>query len=163
MLKVSEWIMQRLAKEGVRHIFMLPGGGAMHLNDALALTSMHLFLVIMSKHAASLLGHGRTGHASNPGFGVALVTTGPGATNLITPVAGAWIDSIPMLVISGQWRKDMLRGRPLRQGGVQEVDIISMVSGITKYSTTINDPLEVRVKLETALHKVIWSPWSGLD
>ncbi len=154
-MRVADWIINRLANEGVRHIFMLPGGGAMHLNDALACET-HITPIPCHHEQAcgiSAEAYGRTGHPDNPGFGVALVTTGPGATNLITPVAGAWIDSIPMLVISGQVkRQDMLQGRPLRQGGVQEVNILSMVSEITKYSATIKDPLEVRDKLETALY-----------
>lgn len=157
MLRVADWIMSRLAIEGVRHIFMLPGGGAMHLNDALACETRITPIPCHHEQACGISAeaYGRTGNQDNPGFGVALVTTGPGATNLITPVAGAWIDSIPMLVISGQVkRQDMLRGRPLRQGGVQEVNILSIVSEITKYSATINDPLEVRDKLETALYKM---------
>jgi acetolactate synthase-1/2/3 large subunit len=74
---------------------------------------------------------------------------------MITPVAGAWIDSIPMLVLSGQVKRaDRLAGRPLRQGGVQEVDVIPMVSGITKYAITLVNPQQVRVQLETALLKM---------
>lgn len=129
----------------------------MHLNDALACESRIKPVPCHHEQACGIAAeaYGRTGHPDNPGFGVALVTTGPGATNLITPVAGAWIDSVPMLVISGQVkRQDSLRGRPLRQGGVQEVNILSIVSDITKYTACINDPHEVRVKLETALYKM---------
>ena len=86
---------------------------------------------------------------------MALVTTGPGATNIVTPVAGAWIDSIPMLVLSGQVkRSDRVSGKPLRQSGVQEVDVIPMVRGITKYAVTLDDPNQVRVQLEIALHRM---------
>lgn len=157
MMRVADWIMQRLAEEGIRHVFLLPGGGAMHLNDALACEKRITPVPCHHEQACGIAAeaYGRTGHPDNPGFGVALVTTGPGATNIITPVAGAWIDSIPMLVISGQVKRaDLLAGRPLRQGGVQEVDIIPMVRGITKYAVTIQDPNEVRRHLETALRKM---------
>jgi acetolactate synthase-1/2/3 large subunit len=157
MMRVADWIMKRLADEGLRHMFLLPGGGAMYLNDALACEPRITPVPCHHEQACGIAAeaYGRTGHPDNPGFGVALVTTGPGATNVITPVAGAWIDSIPMMVLSGQVKRaDRLAGRPLRQGGVQEVDIIPMVIGITKYATTLDDPLQVRVQLETALHKM---------
>jgi acetolactate synthase-1/2/3 large subunit len=84
-----------------------------------------------------------------------MVTTGPGTTNVITPVAGAWIESTPMLVISGQVKRaDQLAGRPLRQGGVQEVDIVPIVKSITKYAVTVNDPQQIRYHLERALHEM---------
>lgn len=156
-MRVADWIMKRLADEGLRHMFLLPGGGAMYLNDALACEPRITPVPCHHEQACGIAAeaYGRTGHPNNPGFGVALVTTGPGATNIITPVAGAWIDSIPMLVLSGQVKRaDRLAGRPLRQGGVQEVDVIPMVSGITKYATTLDDPLQVRIQLETALQKM---------
>ena len=157
-MRVADWIMMRLADEGVRHIFLLPGGGAMYLNDALACEARITPVPCHHEQACGIAAeaYGRTGYPDNPGFGVALVTTGPGATNLMTPVAGAWIDSIPMLVLSGQVKRaDRLAGRPLRQGGVQEVDVIPMVEGITKYSTTLDDPQQVRIQLETALQKML--------
>jgi len=156
-MRVSDWIMQRLADTGLRHVFLLPGGGAMYLNDALACEKRLIPVPCHHEQACGIAAeaYGRTGHPNNPGFGVALVTTGPGATNIITPVAGAWIDSIPMLVISGGVKRaDRLAGRPLRQSGVQEVDIISMVRGITNYAVTLEDPTQVRVQLETALRRM---------
>jgi acetolactate synthase-1/2/3 large subunit len=153
-MRVADWIMKRLADEGLRHMFLLPGGGAMYLNDALACEPRITPVPCHHEQACGIAAeaYGRTGHPDNPGFGVALVTTGPGATNVVTPVAGAWIDSIPMLVLSGQVKRaDRLAGRPLRQGGVQEVDVIPMVKGITKYATTLDDPQQVRIKLEMAL------------
>lgn len=156
-MRVADWIMQRLADEGLQHIFLLPGGGAMYLDDALACEPRIIPVPCHHEQACGIAAeaYGRTGHPDNPGFGVALVTTGPGATNVITPVAGAWIDSIPLLVISGQVKRaDRLAGRPLRQGGVQEVDVIPMVRGITKYAATLEDPLQVRALLETALRKM---------
>jgi acetolactate synthase-1/2/3 large subunit len=129
----------------------------MYLNDALACEQRLAPVPCHHEQACGIAAeaYGRTGHPDYPGFGVAMVTTGPGAINIITPVAGAWIDSIPLLVISGQVKRaDRLAGRPLRQGGVQEVDIIPMVRGITKYAATLDDPNQVRVQLETALRRM---------
>ena len=154
-IRVADWLLARLADEGIRHIFMLPGGGAMYLNDALACEPRVNAVPCHHEQAAAIAAEaaGRTGNAGNPGFGVTMVTTGPGATNAITPVAGAWIDSVPMLVLSGQAKRpDRLGGRPIRQGGVQEVDIVPIVSPITKYAVTLDDPQSVRVHLEKALH-----------
>lgn len=156
-MRVADYLMQRLVEIGIRHVFFLPGGGAMHLNDALACEKRLIPIPCHHEQACGIAAEacGRTGHLENPGFSVALVTTGPGATNIITPVAGAWIDSIPLLVISGQVkRSDRLAGRPLRQGGVQEVDIVPMVQGITKYAVTLDDPAQVRLQFETALRKM---------
>lgn len=153
-MRVADYILSRLADLGLRHVFLLPGGGAMHLNDALACEKRLTPVPCHHEQACGIAAeaYGRTGHPDNPGFGVAMVTTGPGATNAITPVAGAWIDSVPMLVLSGQVKRaDLLAGRPLRQGGVQEVDIVAMVRGITKYAVTLDDPGQVKRHLDTAL------------
>lgn len=150
-LRVSDWLMQAVAAAGVRHVFMIPGGGAMHLNDALAretrLRWVHCFHEQACGIAAEAWGRiaGQTG--------VAMVTTGPGATNILTPLAAAWIESSPLLVISGQVKRaDLLKGAPLRQRGVQEVDALSMVRSITKYAVTVEDPASIRLHFEKALH-----------
>jgi len=156
-MRVADYLMSRLADLGVGHVFLLPGGGAMHLNDALACEKRLTPVPCHHEQAASIAAeaYGRTGAAGNPGFGVVMVTTGPGATNAITPVAGAWIDSVPLLVISGQVKRaDLLAGRPLRQGGVQEVDIVPMVRGITKYAVTLKDPAQVKPHLDAALQQM---------
>ena len=132
-LRVADWLMGRLAEEGVRQVFLLPGGGAMHLNDALA-CSGRLEPVPCHHEQACGIAAEAYGRVSKAGFGVALVTTGPGATNVVTPVAGAFVESLPLLVISGQVKRaDLLRDRPIRQSGVQEVDIARIVAPVTKY------------------------------
>lgn len=126
----------------------------MYLNDALACSTEIEALVCQHEQACGIAAeaYGRTDAEENPGFGVAMVTTGPGATNLITAVAGAWIDSIPMLIVSGQAKRaDRLNGRRIRQGGVQEVDIVPIVRSITKYAVTVEDPASIRLHLEKAL------------
>jgi acetolactate synthase-1/2/3 large subunit len=152
--RVADWVVSRIADEGVGHIFLLPGGGAMHLNDAITLEPRIQGVVCQHEQACGIAAeaYGRTGNPANPGFGVAMVTSGPGATNVITPVVGAWIDSVPMLVISGQARRaDLVGSRGIRQGGVQEVDIVRIVSSVTKYAVTVMDPLLIEEYFETAL------------
>ncbi len=150
-LRVADWLMGRLAEEGVRQVFLLPGGGAMHLNDALA-CSGRLEPVPCHHEQACGIAAEAYGRVSKAGFGVALVTTGPGATNVVTPVAGAFVESLPLLVISGQVKRaDLLRDRPIRQSGVQEVDIARIVAPVTKYVETVERPERIRAALEEAL------------
>ena len=150
-IRVADYLIQRLADEGVQDIFLLPGGGAMHLNDAIACEKRITPIPCHHEQACGIAAeaYGRTHPV---GFGVAVVTTGPGATNIVTPLAGAWIESLPLIVISGQVkRSDALNGRPIRQGGVQEVDIISIVKPITKYAVSITNATDARKCLEEAL------------
>ena len=93
--RVSDYIMARLAEEGVKDVFLLPGGGAMHLNDAIARES-RLKAVLCHHEQACGIAAEAYGRTHGAGFGVAVVTTGPGSTNVLTPVAGAWIESSPM-------------------------------------------------------------------
>ncbi|MDD4882306.1 MAG: thiamine pyrophosphate-binding protein, partial [Gallionellaceae bacterium] len=149
-IRVADYIMARLAAEGVKHVFVLPGGGAMYLVDALGLNPDLDFVPNHHEQACSIAAEAYA--RVNENLGVALVTTGPGATNAITGVAGAWIESVPMLVISGQVKRaDRLGDSGVRQMGVQEVDIVAMVRPVTKYAVTLDDPLQVRYHLEKAL------------
>ncbi len=149
--RVADYLISRLADLGLRDVFFLPGGGAMYLDDALA-CEKRLNAVACHHEQACGIAAEANGRTNAAGFGVALVTTGPGATNVLTPVAGAWIESLPLLVISGQVKRpDALRGRPLRQSGVQEVDIVSMVKPVTKYAVTISSPEEARRCFEEAI------------
>ena len=149
--RVADYIADFIASLGVGHVFLLPGGGAMHLNDAVG---KHPQLEVVACHheqaaAIAAEAYGRI----QENIGVAMVTTGPGATNAVTAVAGAWIESVPLLVLSGQVKRaDLLRGSPLRQKGVQEVDIVSIVRPITKYAVTIERPEDIRRELEQATH-----------
>lgn len=152
-MRVADYLMSRLADLGIDHVFVLPGGGAMHLNDGLACEPRITAVPCHHEQACGIAAEAWGRVAGK--FGVAMVTTGPGATNVITPVAGAWIESVPMLVISGQVKRaDLLLDRPLRQGGVQEVDIVPIVQSITKYAVTVQDPAAIRYHLERALHQM---------
>ena len=130
---------------------MVSGGGAMHLNDSLGKCKAIQFVCNLHEQASTIAAEAYARVTNN--LGVAIVTTGPGGTNAITGVAGAWFDSTPCIFISGQVKRDDLStGRGLRQLGVQEIDIVSLVSPITKYAVTIMEPGSIRYHLEKALH-----------
>jgi acetolactate synthase-1/2/3 large subunit len=156
MMKLSDYVMRFVAAQGVKHVFLVTGGGAMHLNAALAQCPA-LEPVCNSHEQASAMAAESYAKATN-NLGVALVTTGPGGTNAITGVAGAWLDSTPMLVISGQVKRpDRMVAedgtpRGMRQLGVQEIDIVPIVRSITKYAVTVMEPSSIRYHLEKAVY-----------
>jgi len=151
MVKVSDYIFDFVAQQGVRHVFMLPGGGAMHLNDSLGRNKKLTYICNLHEQACAIAADAYSQYTNN--LGIALVTTGPGGTNAITGVAGAWLESTPVLFISGQVKRpDMIGERGVRQMGFQEIDIVSLVHPITKYAVTVMEPLTVRYHLEKAVH-----------
>src|SRR5580700_3908921 len=151
MVKLSDYVLRFVAGQGVRHVFLVTGGGAMHLNASLA-QCPELEAVCNSHEQASAMAAENYAKATN-NLGVALVTTGPGGTNAITGVAGAWLDSTPVLVISGQVKRPDLKGKSgVRQMGVQEVDIVTAVKAMTKYAKLVTDPESIRYHLEKAVH-----------
>jgi acetolactate synthase-1/2/3 large subunit len=151
LYRVSDFIADFIADIGVGHVFLLPGGGAMYLNDAVGKCPRLKVVACLHEQAAAISAEAYA--RVNENIGVAMVTTGPGATNAITAVAGAWIESVPLMVISGQVkRSDLLRTSPLRQKGVQEVDIVSMVKNITKFAITVEKPEDIRMVMQQAYH-----------
>lgn len=150
-MKLSDFVMQFVAEQGVRHVFMLPGGGAMHLNESLGRRSDLEFVCNLHEQAAAIAAEAYA-KVTN-GLGVLMVTTGPGGTNAITGVASAWLDSMPCLVLSGQVKRaDLKRDSGVRILGVQEMDIVTIVDSITKYAVTIEDPTTIRYHLEKATY-----------
>lgn len=151
-MKLSDYVAETLASWGVRHIFLVTGGGAMHLNDSFGKVEGIRYICGHHEQAAAIAAEGYARITGTPG--VLNVTAGPGGINALNGVFGAWTDSIPMLVISGQVKRETCAatyGRTdLRQLGDQEVDIIRMVSGITKYSVLIDEPQSIAYHLERA-------------
>lgn len=148
--RVADYIFQYVADLGVKDVFLLPGGGAMHLVDALGQNEDLNFVATHHEQAAAIAAEAYA--RVNEKIGVALVTTGPGALNTLTAVAGAWIESVPLLIISGQVKRaDMKGDSGVRQMGPQEVDIVSMVKPITKYAVTIDRPEDIRQHLDKAI------------
>jgi acetolactate synthase I/II/III large subunit len=152
-VKLSAWLADWLADHGIADVFMLTGGGAMHLNHSFG---THPRLKTTFTHHEQALAMAAEAYArltNRPA--VVNVTSGPGGTNAITGVYGAYVDSIPMLVISGQVKRETTvrsTGLPLRQLGDQELDIEELVRPITKYAAMVTDPGTIRYHLEKALH-----------
>lgn len=158
MIRVADYIFQTLADRGIRHVFMVTGGGAMHLNDAIGRESRLHYVCNHHEQASAMAAEGYA--RVTGGLGVACVTAGPGAVNALNGVFGAFTDSIPLLVLSGQVKRETslrthgLSGR-LRQFGDQEVDIVEMVRGITKSAVWVSEPESIRYHLERALHLAV--------
>ncbi len=152
MIKLSDYVMKFIIQQGIKHIFLIAGGGAMHLIDSAGRFPGELeFVANLHEQASAICAHGY-GHLTG-NLGVALVTTGPGGTNTITGVAAAWMDSTPMMVLSGQVKRSVLMGDSgVRSMGSQEVDIISIIRPIRKYAERIMDPLSIRYHLEKAVY-----------
>ena len=153
-MKLSDYIVGQLADWGVRHIFLVTGGGAMHLNDSIGKEPRIHYVCNHHEQASAMAAESYARISGLPG--VVNVTTGPGGINALNGVFGAWTDSIPMLVVSGQVKRETcMRAQGitgLRQLGDQEADIIAMVEKITKYAVLIDDPLSIRYHLERAWH-----------
>ncbi len=155
-MKLSDYVVQFVADLGVKHVFVVTGGGAMHLNDSLA-RCKGLDFICNHHEQASAIAAENYSKATNR-IGVAMVTTGPGGTNAVTGLAGAWLDSTPCLFLSGQVKRaDRMYtadGTPLgvRQRGPQELDIVSLVKPLTKYAVTVTDPASIRYHMEKAVH-----------
>ncbi|MDR1021740.1 MAG: thiamine pyrophosphate-binding protein [Prevotellaceae bacterium] len=150
-IKVAHYVANFLVERGVEHLFTVTGGGAMHLNDAFG---HHPSLTCIYNHHEQACAVAAEGYTRLTGkLAGVCVTSGPGGTNVITGVLGGWLDSIPMFVISGQVKRETTihaADVPLRQLGDQEFDIVSCVSGMTKYAQIIMEPNEIRYHLEKA-------------
>jgi len=133
-MKLSDFIWSYIADQGVKHVFMVSGGGAMHLVDSLGQNKRLQYICCLHEQAAGLAAEA---YAQFNGLGVCLVTSGPGGTNAITACASAWCNSMPVLFISGQVNTWQLKTPEQRFNGVQELDIISMVKPITKLAEVL--------------------------
>ncbi len=151
--KISDYIADFLVKNDITDVFTVTGGGAMHLNDSFG-HHPNLHCTYNHHEQASAMAAEAYARMDNK-IAAVCVTTGPGATNAITGVAGGWMDSIPMLIFSGQARYAttvQASGLELRTRGVQEFDIVSCVRNMTKYAHMITDPADIRYCLEKALY-----------
>jgi acetolactate synthase-1/2/3 large subunit len=151
MMKLSDYVFGRLQEWGATHIFLVTGGGAMHLNDSIGTSGLE-YICTHHEQAAAMAAEGYARITNTPGL--LNVTSGPGSINALNGVFGAWTDSIPMLILSGQVKRETCMQTygitNLRQLGDQEVDIIRMVKGITKYAVWVNEPETIAYHLERA-------------
>lgn len=152
-IKLSKYIANFMVNQGVKHVFTVTGGGAMHLNDAFGHEERLECVYNHHEQACAIAAEGYTRLSGE--LSLVCVTSGPGGTNAITGVLGGWLDSIPMFVISGQvkrettlWSTDV----PLRQLGDQEYNIIDSVAPMTKYAQMVTEPEKIRYHLEKAMY-----------
>lgn len=151
--RVADIIAETIAENGINHVFMITGGGAMHLNDGFGRCKKLKLFFNHHEQASAIAAEAYCRLSGKPA--VVNVTTGPGGVNALNGVYGAYVDSIAMVVISGQIKRETLARNftiPLRQLGDQEVDIISMVKPITKYATVLQDPLQAKAVVQKALY-----------
>lgn len=154
MKRVADFVFEHLHAAGTRDVFLLTGGGAMFLNDALGRVAGLNYVCCHHEQACAMAAEAYARVSGK--VGVVSVTTGPGGINALNGVFGAWTDSIPMLVISGQVKRETIMTSydlpRLRQLGDQEADMVRMAEGITKYAVQVREPESIRYLLEKALH-----------
>ena len=150
-MKVSDFVVKFFEDHKFKYVFGVTGGGAMHLNDSFGSSKKIKFIMQHHEQAASMSAES---YARTTGkVGLCNVTTGPGGTNAITGLVGAWIDSIPMIIISGQVaKKDMINKTNTRQIGVQEINILDIVKPVVKYNAIITDENDILYELQKALY-----------
>src|ERR1700722_4516394 len=157
-VRVAGYIAQLIADDGIEHVFMVTGGGAMHLNDALGREPRLTTVFNHHEQACAMAAESCARLSGRPA--AVNVTTGPGGINALNGVFGAYVDSIGMVVVSGQVKRETVIGSyalPLRQLGDQEVDITALAAPITKMAVVLNDPQDVRYVIEEA----IWTAHHG--
>jgi acetolactate synthase-1/2/3 large subunit len=151
-VRLSDYIASVLAENGIEHVFMLTGGGAMHLNDALGRAPGLNYICCHHEQALAMAAESYTRLSGR--LACLNVTTGPGGINALNGIHGAYTDSIGMIVLSGQVKRETLRQNAavaLRQLGDQEADIVAMVKPITKFAEMVESPQDIRYLLEKAL------------
>lgn len=147
MIQLSDYVINFLEEKGIKDIFLVSGGGIMYLCDAVGRSGKIRYICNHHEQACATAAESYARLKNSPG--VCLVTTGPGGTNAITGVAGAFVDSIPLMVISGQVKREIISDyKKLRQLGPQEINIVEMVKPITKYATTVMKPERIRYEME---------------
>ena len=153
-MRVADYIFKYLAEFGIKHVFLVTGGGAMHLNDALKKEKRIKYVCHHHEQGAAIAAEGYSRTTGE--LAVVNVTSGPGGTNTLTGVIGQWLDSVPVLYLSGQVKYETtiasVSGHRLRQLGDQEINIVDIVKSVTKYAKLITDPETIKVELDSAVY-----------
>ncbi|MBI2625529.1 thiamine pyrophosphate-binding protein [Candidatus Parcubacteria bacterium] len=151
-MKLSDYLAQFLVEQKVKHVFLVTGGAAAHIVDSLGRNPKIAYICPQHEQSAAMAADAYSRITKN--IGVAVATSGPGATNLITGICCAWFDSIPILCITGQVNTHEMAGpkRKVRQYGFQETDVVGIVRPITKFAELVTDPKEIRYVLEKAVY-----------
>lgn len=152
MAKFSDYVISLLEREKIKNIFLVPGSANVHLLDSVGRNTNMTHITTQTEQAATQAAESYAKATGN--IGAVILSSGGSSTNALTGVADAWIDSTPLLIISGQSQSDQTikEDSALRQLGIQEVDIINMVRPITKYAVKIQEPTNIRYHLEKAIH-----------
>jgi acetolactate synthase I/II/III large subunit len=149
---LSDYVIQFLLDKGVRDVFLVSGGGIMYLTDSLARNPEMRYYCNYHEQASTICAEAYARFTG--GVGVCLVTTGPGGANALSAIPAAWVDSIPLLVIAGQVKCELIADYDrIRQIGPQEANIVGMAAPVTKYSKSVRCPNTIRYELEYALHQ----------
>ena len=156
-MRVADYIFKYLADRGVRHVFLVTGGGAMFLNDGLRCEKRISPVCCHHEQGCAIAAEGYVRGGRE--LGVVSVTSGPGGTNTLTGVIGQWLDSVPVIYISGQVKHETtILSCPelgLRQLGDQEINITDIVRPVTKYAAVVTEPSTIRCELEKALYHAV--------
>ncbi|HNX91473.1 MAG TPA: thiamine pyrophosphate-binding protein [Candidatus Omnitrophota bacterium] len=156
-MRVSDYIFKYLADYGVKNVFLVVGGGAMHLNDALKKETRIKYICTHHEQGAAIAAEGYARFSG--GLAVVSVTSGPGGTNALTGVIGQWLDSVPVLYLSGQVKFETtissMPGSGLRQLGDQEINIVDIVKPVTKYAKMITDANNIKSELDMAVNAAV--------
>ncbi len=151
-MKLSDYVVSFLVEQGISDVFFVPGGGNMHLIDSIGRNHDLKYICNQHEQASAIAAEGYSRLKNS--IGAAFVTSGPGGTNAITGLAGSWLDSIPVVIISGQAKLNdtIYKNKSLRQFGDQEINIIDIVKPITKYAVMIKRKNEIKYHLEKAFY-----------
>ena len=153
-MRLADYVFEFFSQRGLKDVFLVTGGGAMHLNDAIARCPGLHYVCCHHEQACAMAAEAYARIKGRPA--ILNVTTGPGGINALNGVFGAWTDSVPMIVLSGQVKRETCMGARgivgLRQLGDQEADIVRMVKGITKYAELVTAPETIRYHLEKAFY-----------
>ncbi len=150
-MRLADYVIEFLEKKGIKTVFTVSGGGSIFLCDALYKAKKLKYIACHHEQAVAYAAEGFARIRNKPG--AALVTTGPGGTNATSGVACCWIDSVPAIFISGQvFLNQTIGNSGVRQIGVQEFDIVSMVKSSTKYAVIVKNPEDIKYHLEKAYH-----------
>jgi acetolactate synthase-1/2/3 large subunit len=151
---LSDYVIQFLAGKGIHDVFLVSGGGIMYLLDSLARHPEVRYYCNYHEQASTVAAEAYARFTNR--VGVAIVTTGPGGANALSAVPAAWVDSIPLLVICGQVKQELIADyTKIRQLGPQEGNIVGMAAPVTKYAKSVRDPQTIRYELEYAWHQAV--------
>ena len=152
-MKLSDYVIQFLVTRGITDLFLVSGGGIMYLLDAAARNREMRYYCNYHEQACAVSAEA---YARVKGVGACLVTVGPGAANALSGILASWTDSVPVMVIAGQVRQDLIADyTKVRQFGPQEANIIGMARLVTKYAVSLRDPKRIRYELERAFHEML--------